>query len=709
MRHSLSVTLYCLLSIVAIAIKLTMNKRIRFILMLLFAAASWQVAKANNAAAGAIAYTWISDSTYRVVYKLYNDCTGKPAPNTVTLCVYNNCNTNSFSTTMQKVVGNIGSGAANGSEIPIACTPTKPTKCTDVNSVLPGLREWWYADTVTLPSRCNSWKFRVAVDKRITTHNYDTANLLVEASLNNQISLQNSSPQFSIRPTLFVCLNQPFFTNLNATDTDGDSLDFSIVNPVTDSTINCTTTSYNLPAKITTPPINFNNNPIQTNNSFTLNNSTGSIGFTATSDSGYNALTIKTNEYRNGILIGSTLTDMFVYVFRCSNGAVPQLDTYKARRFYIDSIKGGAQRDTLFPGFTACVGTQLDYYFPFRAADSTSLLIIRDNAAASLPGATVTYANQISNKVNVHIRWTPGTNDVGWRNIKFFITDTACRPPGIYLTYEMTVDVYVPSGVSLGNDTAICIHEFVGLKPKNPGFWNGDYIWEILPGGSGILSCTNCAGTLAKPTPNASVVLTSSASWCAQQYKDTINLSLLSTPVTYPSVNIITNPGNQVWEYLEVNFRANSYNCARPNYQWMKNGKDIAGATANIYSTTTLKDRDTITCRLICNDTCPNPRDIVSNAIVMNVATSANELAKKKGINIYPSPVDDILVIDMPAIKDPTLYHTTISDVMGRVILSSELSVGKNTIDVSTLVSGMYIVDITSDYQPYMVSKILKR
>lgn len=683
-----------------------MNKRITFIILVLFASVYWHNVKANNAAAGAITYTWIGDSTYRVVFKLYNDCTGKPAPNTVTLCVYNSCNTNSFSTPMQKMAGNIGSGATNGSEIPIACTPINPTKCTDANSVLPGLREWWYADTVTLPTRCNSWKFRVAVDKRIVTHNFDTAHLLVEASLNNQLSLQNSSPQFSIRPTLFVCLNQPFSTSLNATDADGDSLDFSIVNPITDSTINCTTTSYNIPIKQTNPPLNYNNNPIQTHNTFTLNNSTGIINFTATNESGYNALTIRTNEYRNGVLVGSTLTDMFVYVFKCSS-IVPTSDT--GGHFTIDSIKGGAWRGRYGLNFTACVGTQLDFYFPFTAWDSTSLYIIRDNAASALPGAIITYTNQISNKVNVHIRWTPGTNDVGNRNVKFFITDTACRPPGIYPTYEMIVDVYVPSGVSIGNDTAICIHEFLQLKPKNPGFINGDYTWEILPGGSGILSCTNCASTLAKPTPTASVVLTSSASWCAQVYKDTINLSLLKTPVTYPSVGIIAHPGNQVWDYLEVNFRANSYNCSRPNYQWMKNGEDIAGATANIYSTTTLKDRDTITCRLICNDTCPNPRNIVSNAIVMNVAMSANDLTKNKGVHIYPSPVDDLLVIDMPATNDDTMYHTTISDIMGRVILSVPLSIGKNSLDVSALVSGMYIVNITANNQPHIISKILKR
>lgn len=681
-----------------------------YILILFFTCIAPQVAKANNAAAGAITYTWISDSTYKVLFKFYNDCKGNPAPDSVSLCVYNSCTNTGFSSTMYKQSGNIQNNTLpNGYEVPIACRPTKKTRCTDVNSTLPGLHEWWYVDTVTLPSRCIGWSFRVALSARNAAHNIDTGNMLVQTSFNNELSLQNSSPEFSSRPTIFVCLNQPFTLNPDATDADGDSLDFAVVNTKTANNIACPATPANINIKYHTPPINFTNNPFQTNNTFTLNKTTGQISFTSTSSVGENTFTMRVNEYRNGVYIGSVLRDMQVYVFACST-IVPLIDTYQARRFYIDSIKGGAQRDTLGPHFIACVGTQLDYYFPFRAPDTTSRFIIADNIATAIPGATISYTNQGTNKVGVHINWTPGINDGGKRSFQFTLKDTACRPPGVYLEYAWTIDVYVASGISAGNDTAICSHESIVLRPTVLGLGAGTHTWQMLPGSTGTLSCNNCDIALGKPAPTASYLLTSSASWCKSVYTDTIHVSTLSTPVTYPTFNISVSPDSNIWQWLEATFTANTTNCTTPVYQWMKNGYDITGATAATYSSTKLRDDDVISCRFSCYDSCPDPRNTISNAITIHVAMTVKEKnTGETGIISYPNPVEHFLNIDIPLLNITGQHALIITDVTGRLVVHSVLADKQNKVDVSSLSQGLYIIKINAEGKPVFFSKMFKK
>ncbi|MBZ0097820.1 MAG: hypothetical protein K8F30_01970, partial [Taibaiella sp.] len=359
-------------------------------IVLLFLSIMPFASKANNAAAGEITYTWLSDSTYRVLFKLYNDCSGSSAPDSIPLCVYNGCANNGFTTMMHKLNGNIRNNTlGNGSEVPIGCWSQKPTICTSPSSTLPGLREWWYVDTVMLPARCTNWRFRVALSARNSAKNISSGNMLVETVFNNLLSLQNSSPDFFERPTIFVCLNQPFMHDMNAIDPDGDSLDFSLSNVKTVSNLNCGTAPAGTGIVAVNPPINLINNPIQTNNSFAMNDTTGFISLTST-DSGRHTFTVRVEEYRNGALIGSVLRDMQVYTFKCGS-VIPLIDTSTARRFYIDSIIGGAQRDTFSLDAIGCMGTTLDYYFPFPAFDTSSRLVLSDNVASALPGASVTY------------------------------------------------------------------------------------------------------------------------------------------------------------------------------------------------------------------------------------------------------------------------------------------------------------------------------
>ncbi len=50
-----------------------------------------QKASASHGAGAEIIYEWVSDSTYRFLFKFYRDCTGIEEDSTIPLCIYEPC------------------------------------------------------------------------------------------------------------------------------------------------------------------------------------------------------------------------------------------------------------------------------------------------------------------------------------------------------------------------------------------------------------------------------------------------------------------------------------------------------------------------------------------------------------------------------------------------------------------------------------------
>jgi len=92
----------------------------------------------------------------------------------------------------------------------------------------------------------------------------------------------------------------------------------------------------------------------------------------------------------------------------------------------------------------------------------------------------------------------------------------------------------------------------------------------------------------------------------------------LTTPVT-PTIGInasatIINIGNS------VTFTASPINGgSNPQYQWKKNGVNISGATSATYTTSTLANKDTISCELTSSTACVTSSTAASNKIVVTV------------------------------------------------------------------------------------------
>lgn len=89
--------------------------------------------------------------------------------------------------------------------------------------------------------------------------------------------------------------------------------------------------------------------------------------------------------------------------------------------------------------------------------------------------------------------------------------------------------------------------------------------------------------------------------------------------VAAPTVSISKNTNDTICSGASVTFTATPVNGGgSPSYQWRKNGSNV-GTNSTTYTTTTLSDKDTITCILTSSDSCAASLKDTSTGIVMYV------------------------------------------------------------------------------------------
>lgn len=475
--------------------------------------------KANMAAGGELIFVHVGDSTYQFFFKLYRDCSGAAAPDSVPLCFYNPC---------LNITGINKMGQWLNTVPPITggCSNFKTT-CDSPGSLITGYKEHWYTRVVTMPARCNEWKIYTYVPNRNSSNNLQNSSsqpLYVEVTMNNLFTDTNSSPYYSVKPMLFAPQNMPFTYNNGALDADGDSLWTDVIMPRT-GVNTCGDTAVNMTFNTATPPFNLIINPFQTNNTFAKNGKSGVFSFTSR-DTGKANITFRTREYRNGVLIGSVMRDMQVQTLN-----TPSRPTYTTAAGCIPL------QDTSFHIVKryACPGTLHTFCFNITSPDTNARIFLQDNFAINIPGSYVTYYGQGTDSVHAIFNWTPNFNDVGNHSGRFFILDSTCYFPGIVFQNTRYVDFAVWDRVRASRDTFICAGEPVYLGASG----GGNYIWTALPGGTANLSNPNTSNPVAFPTKTTTYVVTSTINpYCPTLNKDTV---VVTVRPTTQGASIITN------------------------------------------------------------------------------------------------------------------------------------------------------------------------
>lgn len=400
-------------------------------------------------------YEHVSGNTYDVTFVAYGDCGGSAFPNLATssaqIALYNG---SSFVTNHTLTLQNPTSG--------IEVTPVCPaqinnTKCS--NGTLPGVKKFVYVKRITLSGTSTNWRFRftgamggttsAGRSNSITNIASSTSNLMnLEATLNNSIG-NNNSAVYTTVPTPFFSINKPANYNHGTVDADGDSLSFSLVPGLTQTGTVTYLTGYS-----PTSPL------AVATSTFSFNNQTGQLSFTPNLIQ-QSLVVAQVSEYRNGVLIGTSMREMTFVVLNNNNN--PPVAT----------IKNNNRGTILNNGTTirACrSGGAITFTLNPSDQDNDSI----DMVVAGLPtGATLTITNNGTKTPAAAFAWN--TTGVAPGSYNFFVTftDRGC-PISSKQTVAYTIIVLPDPKVAITIDSlATCVKKAVITMTPSvaPGPW----------------------------------------------------------------------------------------------------------------------------------------------------------------------------------------------------------------------------------------------
>jgi gliding motility-associated-like protein len=101
----------------------------------------------------------------------------------------------------------------------------------------------------------------------------------------------------------------------------------------------------------------------------------------------------------------------------------------------------------------------------------------------------------------------------------------------------------------------------------------------------------------------------------------TATVTVTRTATTTPTLAITVQPGGPVCLGEPLTFSiANATGAGpAPAYQWQVNGNDVAGATTPVFTSTTLRDGQTVTLRLRTTNECDQPVTVVSTGVAVRI------------------------------------------------------------------------------------------
>jgi hypothetical protein len=154
---------------------------------------------------------------------------------------------------------------------------------------------------------------------------------------------------------------------------------------------------------------------------------------------------------------------------------------------------------------------------------------------------------------------------------------------------------------------------------------------------------------------------------------------------------VITASQNPVVVGTPVTFTATVTDAGpSPTFQWYINGIALSGATSSTYTSSTIGNNQTITCRITGQIPCSSVTTVTSNGITMSVGqpTNVNEWEADTEMLIYPNP--SFSEVTFRSKHEGVFY---IVNEAGQLVKEIRLnSFNQNQVTVNDLASGVYIV-----------------
>lgn len=273
-----------------------------------------------------LSYQCLGNNQYKVILRLYSDCSGTPPPNTADI----ELSSSSCGQTSSTITLNIDLVASGAETTPLCATYTSLSACK--GGSIPAEQESIYTGIVTLSQGCSDWVIShsyVRSSYFTNLNNPGGTTTYIEATLNNLNGACYNSPQFTDYPMHYACAGSPYESNLGARDLDGDTLIYTLMAPATSAS-----SQASFVAGLST------NNPMQlaAASSFNFNNYTGDLSFTPQGGSSqFAALAVRIDKMHNGQIVASSMQEMdMVITNSCNNPSIQLLEQEVTMGIYSD-------------------------------------------------------------------------------------------------------------------------------------------------------------------------------------------------------------------------------------------------------------------------------------------------------------------------------------------------------------------------------------
>ncbi len=438
-----------------------------------------QEAKASHAMGADIFYECVGQDSFRITLNFYRDCDGIAAPSAASIGITNTCTGSSTTVSVPRTSLIQPDGLPNGSEVSALCSAQiSNSTCSGGN--LPGVQQYQYSFLWVANAQCNAWRISFDLNARNaqiqTLQNPGNVDLYIEAIINNTSlpngqRICNNSPRFTNRPVPYFCYQDSIFYNQGTIDPDGDSLVYTMVQPLQS------------PGVVVPYAPGFSiGNPLTTNNTFTFSNTTGQMFFVP-QQAQIGVITVRVDEYRNGVLIGSNMRDIQIVVLG------PPLCNPPYGVINEDGIDSSTVSGGVFTSdyeIEACPGDTVRFSISLGGTN----IYLSSNASQALPGATFTTTPIGTDSIIGNFTWVTTSRDTGIKNFSLSYGINSCP---IDRTAFQTITINVLDGTDAGPDQIYCT-EGAPIQLFVTG--GNNFTWTPAAG----LNSTTIRNPLATPT-----------------------------------------------------------------------------------------------------------------------------------------------------------------------------------------------------------------
>ncbi|MBX2973978.1 MAG: hypothetical protein KF797_12820, partial [Flavobacteriales bacterium] len=419
------------------------------LLLVLVVALSSTVARAAHFSGGSISYACVGGNFYQITLDLFVDCSGA-ALQPQNLILNNDCGVSFAVNNVPLVLTEEVSQLCSASLASSTCN----------GGFLQGIRHYRFVTTVYL-SPCNDWTIGWEnCDRNVTQNVLGAPCMYFEATVNNAGGVCDASPVPADNSIPFVCVNQPVSYNPGFTDPDGNTMQFALV-----PGLFLVSTSPHQAASISYRP---GFSPAEPIPGITLDPTNGQLSFTPTVTGNYIVVMEVTTFNSSGVPIGRVMRDFLIVVQNCATSPPVTTGLTNGSNAFIASA--GAVE--------VCDGIPFCVDIPFTDADPGSVITLTSNAAALLPGATLTVTG--TNPAVGRLCWTP---DPAYSpaNIQVQAEDNSC-PISNRASAAILVTVVQPPAVppNAGNNGTLsaclgspptALFPALGGSPQLGGVW----------------------------------------------------------------------------------------------------------------------------------------------------------------------------------------------------------------------------------------------